>query len=145
MIADAGRTPSGRDCLLLGHVDLQLLHADRLAEQVPLAVVAVERGELRHLLRPLDPLGHDLEVERARQIRPWLSGVDLLLDIHSMQHKTDPLIIAGPAAKGRTLARAIGWPGIVVTDKGHAEGQRMRDFRDLADPASERLGVSRRG
>ena len=78
------------------------------------------------------------EVERARELRPWLSSVDLLLDIHSMQHKTDPLIIAGPAAKGRTLGGAIGWPGIVVTDKGHAEGQRMRDFGDFSDPASTR-------
>ncbi len=78
------------------------------------------------------------ELARARELRPWLSTVDLLLDIHSMQHKTDPLIIAGPAAKGRALGGAIGWPGIVVTDKGHAEGQRMRDFGDFADPASAR-------
>jgi succinylglutamate desuccinylase len=78
------------------------------------------------------------EVERARQIRPWLSGVDLLLDIHSMQHKTDPLIIAGPLPKGRDLGSAIGRPGIVVTDKGHAEGVRMRDFADFGDPASPR-------
>ena len=76
------------------------------------------------------------EVERAREIRPWLATVDLLLDIHSMQHKTEPLIIAGPAAKGRDLGRDIGWPGIVVTDKGHAEGVRMRDFEGFADPAS---------
>lgn len=78
------------------------------------------------------------EVERARQIRPWLREVDLLLDIHSMQHKTEPLIIAGPAPKGRTLGRAIGRPGIVVTDKGHAEGVRMRDFEGFADPSSMR-------
>ncbi len=78
------------------------------------------------------------EVERARQIRPWLAEVDMLLDIHSMQHKTDALIIAGPAVKGRTLGHAIGRPGIVVTDKGHAEGVRMRDFADFADPSSPR-------
>lgn len=78
------------------------------------------------------------EVVRAREIRPWLATVDLLLDIHSMQHKTQPLIIAGPAAKGRRLARDIGWPGIVVTDQGHAEGMRMRDWRGFSDPASPR-------
>lgn len=78
------------------------------------------------------------EVARAREIRPWLSTVDLLLDIHSMQHKTEALIIAGPATKGRDLGRRIGYPGIVVTDKGHAEGVRMRDFADFADPASAR-------
>jgi predicted deacylase len=78
------------------------------------------------------------EVLRAREIRPWLSTVDQLLDIHSMQHKTEALIIAGPAVKGRDLGAAIGRPGIVVTDKGHAEGVRMRDFADFADPASPR-------
>jgi succinylglutamate desuccinylase len=78
------------------------------------------------------------EVERARQIRPWLSTVDLLLDIHSMQHKTEALIIAGPSGKGRVLGREIGRPGIVVTDKGHAEGARMRDFGDFSDQASPR-------
>jgi predicted deacylase len=78
------------------------------------------------------------EVERAREIRPWLSNVDLLLDIHSMQHKTDALIIAGPAQKGLELGKEIGRPGIVVGDKGHAEGVRMRDFGELADPTSSR-------
>lgn len=78
------------------------------------------------------------EVERARQIRPWLTEVDLLLDIHSMQHKAEPLIIAGPTIKGRELGHAIGRPGIVVNDAGHAEGVRMRDFADFADPNSRR-------
>lgn len=76
------------------------------------------------------------EVERAREIRPWLRTVDMLLDVHSMQHKTQPLIIAGPALKGRSLGRDIRWPGMVVTDKGHAEGMRMRDFEGFSDPAS---------
>lgn len=31
-----------------------------------------------------------VELARAREIRPWLDSVDLLLDIHSMQHKTEP-------------------------------------------------------
>ena len=78
------------------------------------------------------------EIRRAREIQPWLQTVDLLLDIHSMQHKTEPLIIAGPIDKGRTLGCAIGWPAIVVSDQGHAEGARMRDFGDFADPASPR-------
>jgi succinylglutamate desuccinylase len=78
------------------------------------------------------------EVLRARQLLPWLSTVDLLLDLHSMQHKTEALTIAGPTDKGRQLACDIGWPAIVVSDKGHAEGVRMRDFGDFANPASPR-------
>jgi len=91
------------------------------------------QGVLRDTARPVTH-----EVRRARQILPWLTTVDLLLDLHSMQHKTEALTIAGPTDKGRQLANAIGWPAIVVCDKGHAEGVRMRDFGDFADPASPR-------
>lgn len=78
------------------------------------------------------------EVRRAREILPWLQTVDYLLDIHSMQHKTEALIIAGPLPKGKQLACDMGWPGIVVCDKGHAEGVRMRDYGDFGDPQSPR-------
>ncbi|MDD7972249.1 succinylglutamate desuccinylase/aspartoacylase domain-containing protein [Roseinatronobacter alkalisoli] len=79
-----------------------------------------------------------VELARAREIRPWLDTVDLLLDIHSMQHKTEPLTIAGPLAKGRDLARAVGTPAVAVSDHGHDEGVRMRDYADFANPASGR-------
>lgn len=79
-----------------------------------------------------------VELARAREIRPWLDSVDLLLDIHSMQHKTEPLTIAGPLQKGRALARDVGTPAVVVSDRGHAEGVRMRDYTAFADPASQR-------
>lgn len=79
-----------------------------------------------------------VELARAREIRPWLDSVDLLLDIHSMQHKTEPLTIAGPLAKGRDLARAVGTPAVAVSDRGHDEGVRMRDYADFADEHSPR-------
>lgn len=79
-----------------------------------------------------------VELARARQIRPWLETVDLLLDIHSMQHRTAPLTIAGLLPKGRDLARAVGVPPIIVNDQGHAEGMRMRDYGGFSDPASPR-------
>lgn len=78
------------------------------------------------------------ELQRAREIRPWLDTVDLLLDIHSMQHATEPLTIAGPLAKGRDLARSVGAPAVVVSDRGHDEGLRMRDYGGFGDPASPR-------
>ena len=79
-----------------------------------------------------------VELTRAREIRPWLDTVDLLLDIHSMQHKTEPLTIAGPLAKGRDLARAVGTPAVAVSDRGHDEGVRMRDYAGFADERSTR-------
>jgi succinylglutamate desuccinylase len=78
------------------------------------------------------------ELRRARQVRPWLDTVDLLLDIHSMQNPNAPMTIAGMLAKGRDLARAVGYPDLVITDNGHAEGMRMRDYGGFSDPASPR-------
>ena len=77
-----------------------------------------------------------VELRRARTVRPYLDSVDLLLDIHSMQQKTPPLMMAGPLPKGRQLAKAVGLPEIVVTDAGHAAGKRMRDYAGFADPGS---------
>jgi len=82
------------------------------------------------------PVTH--EVRRALELEPWLKTVDYLLDIHSMQHKTEALIIAGPLDKGQQFARDIGWPDVIVCDEGHAEGMRMRDYGDFGDPASPR-------
>ena len=78
------------------------------------------------------------ELRRAREIRPWLDTVDLLLDIHSMQNRNAPLTIAGLRPKGRDLARAVGYPDLVINDHGHAEGMRMRDYGGFSDPASPR-------
>ena len=78
------------------------------------------------------------DLARAREIRPWLDTVDLLLDIHSMQHRTEPLMLAGWQPKGRDLARAVGRPAAVVSDRGHAEGVRMRDYGGFSDAGSVR-------
>ena len=77
-----------------------------------------------------------METRRARELRPVMDTVDYLLDIHSMQHKTPPLMISGPLEKGRALARQLGTPAHIVSDEGHAAGTRMRDYADFGDPAS---------
>ena len=84
----------------------------------------------------LDGERKSAELERARQVRPWIDTVDLLLDIHSMQNKTTPLMMAGPLPKGRALAKTVGIPADVVSDAGHAAGRRMRDYEGFSDPAS---------
>ena len=78
------------------------------------------------------------ELRRAREVRPWLDTVDMLLDIHSMQNKAQALTIAGLRPKGRELARSVGYPDLVINDHGHAEGVRMRDYGGFGDPASPR-------
>ena len=83
-----------------------------------------------------DPARKSAELTRARAVRPYIDTVDMLLDIHSMQRKQPAMMMAGPLAKGRALAKAVGLPEIVVTDAGHAAGKRMRDYEGFADPAS---------
>jgi predicted deacylase len=76
------------------------------------------------------------ELARARVLRPLIGSADLLLDIHSMQHPTKPLMLCGPLEKGREFARAVGVPATVVSDEGHSAGKRMRDYGAFGDPAS---------
>ena len=78
------------------------------------------------------------ELERARELRPFVDGVDFLLDIHSTQTSVAPLMLAGPLPKGRELAGALGVPVYVVSDEGHAAGRRLRDYGDFGVPSSKK-------
>ena len=78
------------------------------------------------------------ELRRARAVRPIVDEVDFLLDIHSMQHTTVPLMMCGPLDKGRRLARDLSSPEHIVSDAGHAAGRRMRDYEGFGDASSPR-------
>ena len=71
---------------------------------------------------------HSVELDRAREIRPLIDRADVILDLHSMLWPSDPLILCGSTDRGRTLARALGWPPTVVADSGHANGPRLIDY-----------------
>jgi predicted deacylase len=77
-----------------------------------------------------------VELRRARAIRPIVDQVDFLLDLHSLQHPTAPLMLCGPTAKGRRFARSVGYPELVMSDAGHAAGRRLRDYGAFADEGS---------
>ena len=68
-----------------------------------------------------------VELARARQIRPFLDSVDVLLDLHSMLWPSEPLLLAGSAARGMEMARRLPIPALVVADGGHAGGRRLID------------------
>jgi predicted deacylase len=76
------------------------------------------------------------ELARARVLRPLYDAVDFLLDIHSMQHATAPLMLVGITAKTEIFARRVGVPELMVRDQGHEAGARLRDYRAFADPAA---------
>jgi predicted deacylase len=81
------------------------------------------------------------DVARAVELMPIVQEADFLLDLHSTQHPNEPLVLAGPLEKSRRLARALGLADLVVVDKGHAQGARMRDLGAFNDPASTRTAL----
>jgi predicted deacylase len=81
------------------------------------------------------------ELKRARALRPLVDAADYLLDIHSMQHATGALMLAGLTEKSLTLARRVGVPATIVRDAGHAAGRRMRDYAAFGDPASPKTAL----
>jgi len=89
----------------------------------------------------LDGSRRSAELGRAREMRPLVDAVDHLLDIHSMHNDSAPLMLAGPLAKGRDEALALGTPEYVVLDSGHAAGRRLRDYGAFGDPASPRTAL----
>ena len=69
-------------------------------------------------------------------LRPFVDAADYLLDIHSMLEPSPPVMISGPLDKGIAFAFEVGIPEHVVSDVGHANGTRMRDYGGFGDPAS---------
>jgi len=86
----------------------------------------------------LDGDRNTVETRRARELRPVVDQADFLLDIHSMQHKTEALMICGPLAKGQQFAKDLSTPEYIVSDEGHAAGKRMRDYGGFGDPESDK-------
>jgi len=89
----------------------------------------------------LDGPRRSIELERARALRPVVDAADYLLDLHSMQYATAPLMLAGLLPRSRELARRVGIPELIMCDAGHAAGPRMRDYGGFGDPASEKTAL----
>ena len=89
----------------------------------------------------LDGPRRSVELERARALRPIIDDADFLLDLHSMQYATAPLMLAGLLPRSRELARRVGIPELIMCDEGHAAGPRMRDYGGFGDPASAKTAL----
>ncbi|MBV9151327.1 MAG: succinylglutamate desuccinylase/aspartoacylase family protein [Alphaproteobacteria bacterium] len=89
----------------------------------------------------LDGPRQSTELARARALRPIVDAADLLLDLHSMQYATAPLMLAGLLPRSRDLARRVGIPELIMCDAGHAAGPRMRDYAGFGDPASSKTAL----
>jgi predicted deacylase len=89
----------------------------------------------------LDGKRNTSETRRAREFRPIVDRADYLLDIHSMQHATAPLMMAGTLDKSVALAHKVGIPELIVRDEGHAAGLRMRDYGGFGDAKSPKTAL----
>jgi predicted deacylase len=89
----------------------------------------------------LDGARRSVELDRARALRPIVEAADFLLDLHSMQYATAPLMLAGLLPRSRELARRVGIPELIMCDAGHAAGPRMRDYGGFGDPASAKTAL----
>ncbi|HVZ08446.1 succinylglutamate desuccinylase/aspartoacylase domain-containing protein [Rhodopila sp.] len=75
-----------------------------------------------------------IELDRAREIRPFIETADILVDLHSMLWASEPLILCGTSARGKALAMALETPTLVIADKGHVNGRRLIDYARFIDP-----------
>jgi predicted deacylase len=89
----------------------------------------------------LDGPRQSVELSRARALRPIVEAADFLLDIHSMQYATAPLMLAGTLDKSLALARRVGIPELIMCDAGHAAGPRMRDYGGFGDAGSTKTAL----
>jgi len=81
------------------------------------------------------------ELKRARALRPVFESADFLLDLHSMQSSSTPMILAGLTEKSLALARSIGSPALIVRDQGHEAGPRLRDYGAFADENAPQVAL----
>ncbi len=89
----------------------------------------------------LDAKPRSAEVARAAALRPVVAAADYLLDLHSMQHANEPLVLAGPLERSRAFARRAGLADLTIVDEGHAQGVRMRDFGRFGDAAGTAVAL----
>ena len=89
----------------------------------------------------LDSDQHSSELDRARQLRPFVDRATHLLDLHSMHEPCGPLLVTGTLQRNIDFAQALQTASQVVVDSGHADGVRMRDYGAFADPQSDRIAL----
>lgn len=100
----------------------------------PLAARFVEEDMNRIWSRAL--LGgprRSVELDRAREILPFLETVDLLVDLHSMLWDSPPLTLCPDAAPSVEWALRLREPAAVVIDPGHLGGRRLIDHERFAE------------
>jgi predicted deacylase len=86
-----------------------------------------------------------VELRRARRLRAFVDGADLLLDLHSMSDACKPLMVCGATGRGgdkaAALSRRLAVPEVLLIDTGHPAGLRMIERGAFADPQHARTAL----
>jgi predicted deacylase len=82
-----------------------------------------------------------VELDRAREILPFVQRATHVLDLHSMHEPCEPLLITGTLERNVAFAQSLGGVGQVVIDAGHQDGVRMRDYGDFSVAGSGKIAL----
>ncbi len=90
----------------------------------------------------LDSDKQSVELKRAREMRPLIDQIDILLELHSMHDVHKPMLLSGPLAKSVEFCEKMASPcptiRFLITPP---KGRQLRDYGAFADPASPKCAV----
>ncbi|MDB5932554.1 MAG: succinylglutamate desuccinylase/aspartoacylase [Polaromonas sp.] len=89
----------------------------------------------------LDGARRSTELDRARDIRPFVDRASHLLDLHSMHEPCAPLLVTGLLPRNIAFAQSLGTACQAIVDGGHADGVRMRDHGPFGDAHGDRIAL----
>ena len=120
---------TGRLTLILAN----LAAFDRFEANAPMAsrYLTEDLNRLWHPSR-LNGSERSSELDRARQILPFIERADLLLDLHSTLWPSEPVFIVPPRRRSSDFACVLASEeqpaALVVTDLGHQGGSRLVEY-----------------
>jgi predicted deacylase len=142
-LLDAGIRPArGSLTLWLGNVDAyERMRADDPANQTRHRYVDRDMNRVWGD-DVLDGDRDSVEARRARELLPFVEGLDALLDIHSTTFCELPFQVYAATPANRAAADAIGMPAThVILKGGQHSGLTMCERGRLGDPASGAVGL----
>lgn len=91
----------------------------------------------------LDADGSSVEAARARELRPILRQVDVLLDLHTTAFVARPFFVIAELAKTRALADRMALPPTQqLMPGGCVDGRHLTDYGRFADPDDPAVAVT---
>lgn len=83
------------------------------------------------------------ETVRARELRPVLRTVDMLLDLHTTASVARPFFVIAEMPKTRALADRMAWPPLQqLMPGGCLDGRHMIDYDAFSDPVAPQTAVT---